>query len=76
MKQSYSMKLESWIDPWAPGWIVFEGKVWTMAAWKEATGISGRMIGFRLHRLNWQLEEALTLDSNTKRTVVPRNILT
>lgn len=64
-------KLQNWTDRWAPQWIVFDGKVWKMKDWTAATGITPKMIAFRLHWLGWSEEDALTINGWNRRVVGP-----
>jgi len=47
-------------DSWKPMWVVHEGRVIPMSEWQAATGISTRMINFRLHVLGWSEADAMT----------------
>lgn len=55
----------NWRDSWKPGWVVHEGKVYSMAEWTEATGITAQLIGFRLHKLGWSEHDAMTKSPHT-----------
>lgn len=59
-KNSGPRLFENWHDSWAPMWVVSDGKVLSMAEYRKATGITARMIGYRLNELGWSEMEALS----------------
>jgi len=59
-KNSGPRLFENWHDSWAPMWVVIDGKFMSMAEYRKATGITGRMIGYRLNELGRADADALT----------------
>jgi hypothetical protein len=62
-------RLGDWSEAWVPDYVVYEGRVWSMAAWTAATGISGHMIGDRIHRQGWDDCRALVTGIRGKKVV-------
>ena len=60
-KNSGPRLFENWHDSWAPMWVVVEGRVMPMAEYRKATGITARMIGYRLNELGWPEADALSV---------------
>lgn len=65
-------RLINWAEPWSPDFIIHEGKVWSIVEWTAATGISGQMIGVRLHKFGWNDLEALTTPIEGRRPPIKK----